>query len=477
MAKHADISELMPACEKAFTISSLHEGLRTDGRHLMEMRNIRICFGRDHAESRAEVQIGQTRVLAVATSELVTPQSGKPTEGFLSINVEMSPMASPAFDSSGRPGPEATTIRSLLERALKDGNAIDLEALCVVAGERVWSIRIDIHILDAMGNIVDTCALAVIAALMHFRKPFVTVENGIATVHSYLERMPVPLSIHHLPICITFAAFANNHNQVIIVDPSAREELLMDGCVTFSLNSHRELCAVRKAGGCALTIEQLLRCAHVAAEKALHVTKQLRSALEDGERRASERRLAFRPQSMTKMPTSHLLSAIQNQFPELNAKTTPSTTAQSNDDSHLKKDDVLIMAKPKIGAEELKSRWTEIDSEVNSQKKQIDESIHANSTIYDNTMTNNEENPENHVVESIRKHPNENSTDKSVKFLPNENSVSISSTSLTGPEQTSSKTSSNTQKLMDSDSDASVDLLQAVKKKKGKRKRSRRHKG
>lgn len=45
-------------------------------------------------------------------------------------------MASPAFDA-GRPGEAAIEAMRLLERALRDSRAVDLEALCVLAGRKV----------------------------------------------------------------------------------------------------------------------------------------------------------------------------------------------------------------------------------------------------------------------------------------------------------------------------------------------------
>ena len=47
----------------------------------------------------------------------------------------------------------------------------DTEALCIVAGEKVWQLRVDVHILDHGGNVIDAAALAAIAALQHFRRP------------------------------------------------------------------------------------------------------------------------------------------------------------------------------------------------------------------------------------------------------------------------------------------------------------------
>ena len=61
-------------------------------------------------------------------------------------------MASPIFEA-GRPGEEAIEVARLVDRALRGSRAIDQEALCVLAGRKVWSLRVDIHVLDHGGNL------------------------------------------------------------------------------------------------------------------------------------------------------------------------------------------------------------------------------------------------------------------------------------------------------------------------------------
>ena len=39
----------------------------------------------------------------------------------------------------------------------------------VVAGRRVWSLRVDIHALDNGGNLADACMLSCLAGLLAFR--------------------------------------------------------------------------------------------------------------------------------------------------------------------------------------------------------------------------------------------------------------------------------------------------------------------
>ena len=91
-----------------------------------------------------------------------------------------------------RPSSVATEIGRTLERCFKESRAVDTESLCIIAGEKVgsiaileqgmrfwsimvlfsmqvWSVRIDLHVLDHCGNITDCAAIAAITALKYFR--------------------------------------------------------------------------------------------------------------------------------------------------------------------------------------------------------------------------------------------------------------------------------------------------------------------
>eukprot|EP00889_Picochlorum_renovo_P004393 jgi/Picre1/31423/NNA_006775.t1 len=59
-------------------------------------------------------------------------------------------------------------------------------------------------------------------------------------VHSLDDREGVPLTLHHFPVCLTFASF--DEGDVIVVDPSSLEESTCDGRLTIS----RELSGIGK---------------------------------------------------------------------------------------------------------------------------------------------------------------------------------------------------------------------------------------
>ena len=153
---------LISSNEREFIVKALRESeLRVDGRGPFDLRPVSYRFG--PKDGTCEVTLGKTRVLAVVSAELEPPAGGRGNEGRVTINVEFSPMASPNFEP-GRPGEEASELAVVLERAIRETGAVDVESLCVLAGRRVWHVRCDVHVIDACGNIVGAASLAANAA-------------------------------------------------------------------------------------------------------------------------------------------------------------------------------------------------------------------------------------------------------------------------------------------------------------------------
>lgn len=83
-------------------------------------------------------------------------------------------MASPSFETS-RISETETLLTRLLEKAIRRSEALDREALCIVAGDKVWQIKVTVHFLSDDGALVDAACLAAMTALKHYRKPEVEV--------------------------------------------------------------------------------------------------------------------------------------------------------------------------------------------------------------------------------------------------------------------------------------------------------------
>jgi exosome complex RNA-binding protein Rrp42 (RNase PH superfamily) len=67
-------------------------------------------------------------------------------------------------------------------------------------------------------------------------------------VHSFQDRAPVPLSIHHTPVSVSFG-ICSAAGGALVLDPTDREELVLDARIAYSINAHKELCGVHKIGG------------------------------------------------------------------------------------------------------------------------------------------------------------------------------------------------------------------------------------
>lgn len=56
--------------------------------------------------------------------------------------------------------------------------------MCVCVCFKVWQIRVDVHMLNHDGNLMDAASIAAITALCHFRRPDVGIQGDEVKVVS-----------------------------------------------------------------------------------------------------------------------------------------------------------------------------------------------------------------------------------------------------------------------------------------------------
>jgi exosome complex component RRP45 len=274
---------------RQFAIAALRAGVRVDGRALDASRALRIDLGPAHGQAR--VMLGRTVAVASASAVPVTPPHDRPAEGTIAVAVEMSPAASESaaleFAVHGMPAATdkaALRMRAIVERVIRDSRALDTEALCILAGTRVWAVSVDVTIIDAAGNAVDAAHLAAMAALLHARRNDVSISGTDVHVHPFSEREPLPLPIHHVPLTVSYALFGASSdfpNDVASLDPNLQEELASDGSMTIALNAHGEVCGLHKAGGLPVDPQLVARCSLVAADRVVEITDIINRALHE----------------------------------------------------------------------------------------------------------------------------------------------------------------------------------------------------
>ena len=291
-----------------FLHQSLAEGKRPEGgRQLREKRDLAITFGSEPGSCFAT--LGETKVLAQVSCSVVEPRATRPNEGQLMIQVDFLPTCAPRF-AEGSVGnsateEEVTEVTRLLERLLKESRCLDMESLCIIAEEKVWCIRLDIHVLNHEGNVADCAGVAGLAALSHFKRPDATVEDSLVKIHSVHERDPIPLAVHHFPVCSTFAFFKppGASDVVVVCDPNHQEEAVMDGKLVLGINPYREICTLHLAGHMLIDKGLVLSLANSAVDFAKDTVNKIKSALTlDQEKRKDGKSLGLstmlRPESI-----------------------------------------------------------------------------------------------------------------------------------------------------------------------------------
>lgn len=119
--------------------------------------------------------------------------------------------------------------------------------------------------LDHDGGLIDACCIALVAALLHFRRPDVQVQGEEVTVFSLREREPVKLSMQHQPFCVTFSLYESG--EIVLIDATMAEEHVREGEVIISMNRFGEVCQIAKYGGVTMEPLAMLNCTTVALEK------------------------------------------------------------------------------------------------------------------------------------------------------------------------------------------------------------------
>lgn len=144
------------------------------------------------------------------------------------------------------------------------------------------------HVLSHDGGLLDASCIAVVAALRHFRRPDVAILEGREVrIYSVRERVPVPLSMLHYPLCVTFSFVdtgVSEGGEVVLVDATTQEAAVSAGELALTLNRHGEVCQIAKLGGGTVDALTLLGCARVALGKVLEITKFMMGRLEDDEK-------------------------------------------------------------------------------------------------------------------------------------------------------------------------------------------------
>jgi exosome complex component RRP42 len=244
-------------------LSKLAEnGKRADGRNFDEFRNIQIETNIvSKAEGSAKVKIGNTQVVTGIKMDVGEPYPDTPDTGVMTTAAELIPLASPDFEA-GPPQADAIELARVVDRGIRESEIIEVEKLCIVPGELVWIIFIDIHILDYDGNLFDAASLASLAALIKTKVP---IQRMRPTIEKLQIKYPLlteylnentddfPLPLKEPPISCTSAKF----NRIVVMDPSLDEEEIAEARLTVATDKNGDIRAMQKGLNGSFSVDEI----------------------------------------------------------------------------------------------------------------------------------------------------------------------------------------------------------------------------
>lgn len=240
---------------------------RGDGRGMKDYREMKIEQGLiEKAEGSARVLLGKTEVVVGVKVETGEPFPDTPNDGVLTVNAELTPIASPAFEA-GPPDEDSIELARIVDRGIRESKAINTEKLVIEAGKKVFVVFIDLWVLNHDGNLIDASALAAMSALVNTKMANYEIKDGELKIKPGYEQLP----IRKHPITITTAKIGDK----LLVDPNAEEEQVMDARISFAIDDDGNICAIQKGGSGYFEPQQIIEAAKIAKEKAKELRKKL----------------------------------------------------------------------------------------------------------------------------------------------------------------------------------------------------------
>jgi len=246
----------------------IEKAKRLDGRGLTDYREIKVEQGViEKAEGSARVLLGKTEVLVGVKVETGKPFPDTPNNGVMTVNAELVPLASPDFEP-GPPDENSIELARIVDRGIRESEAIDTEKLCIEPGKKVFVVFVDVYVLNHDGNLIDAAALAAVSALLNTKMSNYEVKEGEVIIKQGYT--PLPMKNH--PVTVTLGKIGNT----LIVDPWLEEEQVIDARLTMAFNDDGNICAIQKGRAGYFTQQQILEGMKIAQEKAAELRKKMK---------------------------------------------------------------------------------------------------------------------------------------------------------------------------------------------------------
>jgi exosome complex component RRP42 len=250
----------------------LEEGKRFDGRTPEQFRELTIekevsC----KAEGSVRVKLGKTEVIVGIKMGIGEPYADSPTKGNLMVTAEMLPLSGARYES-GPPKIGAIEWARVTDRGIRESGFVDFEKLCIIPGEKVWTVFVDVYSINDDGNLMDAATIGAIAAMKIAKVPKYDKENDKVLYDELTDEglpltdiVPVAVSVHKL-------------GKTLIVDPTREEEDISESRVTIG-SSKGIISSLQKSNSKALEVDEIKKVFEISTKVSEEIDKKINELL------------------------------------------------------------------------------------------------------------------------------------------------------------------------------------------------------
>ncbi|KAH7701438.1 3' exoribonuclease [Aphelenchoides avenae] len=218
--------------EKNFIIDGIHEGIRNDGRGILDYREIFVETGvLQTTDGSARVRISdETDLLVGVKADITTVDDSRREENRLRFYVDCTANATPQW--AGKGGAEfGEDIAKALFSAYDNDEVLPDIKKFILAKTHMWVVYVDVVILQCGGNVLDAASIGVKAALSDVQLNEVLVrpaDEGKVIVDLPENTRLWKLDVRKAPIVVCVNKIGDNS----VVDVTLAEET----CSTSSIH-------------------------------------------------------------------------------------------------------------------------------------------------------------------------------------------------------------------------------------------------
>jgi len=158
------------------------------------------------------------------------------------------------------------------DRIIRESKFVDFSKLCIVEGEKVWTVFIDIYSLNDDGNLFDAAAIGAVIALKNAKIPKYDKE---ADKILYEESTGKGLELSKdVPISVTFHKIGEH----LVIDPTREEEDISEARVTIGM-SGANVSSMQKGESQSIDVEEMKKLINGAEKIISNVRKKIEKHL------------------------------------------------------------------------------------------------------------------------------------------------------------------------------------------------------